>query len=68
LSLVQEGYTVFANADASGAMSKRIADDANDRMRNAGVQVLSSFAIIGELFRDWRNTPGSKELFPFFDQ
>jgi len=68
LSLVQEGFTVFANAEASGALSQRIADDANDRMRAAGVHVLSSFAVVCDLMRDWRNTPGSKELLPYFDQ
>ncbi|KAF9561149.1 ycaC protein [Agrocybe pediades] len=68
LSLRQEGYTVYANADASGAISKRIADDANDRMRDAGVHVLSGFAVAADLMRDWRNTPGSKELLPFFDK
>ncbi|KDR73315.1 hypothetical protein GALMADRAFT_228402 [Galerina marginata CBS 339.88] len=68
LSLVQEGYTVYANAEASGAMSQRIADDANDRMRAAGVHVLSSFAVVCDLMRDWRNTPGSAELLPYFDK
>ncbi|KAF9473048.1 ycaC protein [Pholiota conissans] len=67
LSLVEEGYTVYANADASGAMSKQAAADANDRMRAAGVQVLSTFAVVCDLMRDWRNTPGSLELLPYFD-
>ncbi|KAF9069187.1 Isochorismatase-like protein [Rhodocollybia butyracea] len=68
LSLIQEGYTVFANAEASGASSRRIADEANDRMRAAGVTVLSMFAVACDLMRDWRNTPGSLELMPFFDK
>ncbi|KAF9526120.1 Isochorismatase-like protein [Crepidotus variabilis] len=68
LSLIAEGYTVYANADASGAMSKRIADDANDRMRAAGVHVYSGFAVACDLMRDWRNTPGSAELLPYFDK
>ncbi|KIK58667.1 hypothetical protein GYMLUDRAFT_694641 [Collybiopsis luxurians FD-317 M1] len=68
LSLIQEGYTVFANAEASGAASQRIADDANDRMRQAGVHVLSMFAIACDLMRNWNNTPGAKEMFPFFDK
>ncbi|KAJ7355400.1 hypothetical protein DFH08DRAFT_933348 [Mycena albidolilacea] len=38
LSLVQEGYTLFANADASGAFNAQVA--ANDRMRAAGVNVV----------------------------
>ena len=68
LSLIEEGYTVYANADASGALSERIASDANDRMRAAGVHVLSSFAVVVDLMRDWRNTPGAVELFPYFDK
>ena len=68
LSLIEEGYTVYANADASGALSERIASDANDRMRAAGVHVLSSFAVVCDLMRDWRNTPGSLELLPYFDK
>lgn len=68
LSLVKEGYIVYANADASGAYSRRIADDANNRMRVAGVHVVSMFAIACDLMRDWRNTPGALELLPFFDQ
>jgi hypothetical protein len=37
-------------------------------MARAGVQVLSHFAIVADLMRDWRNTPGATELFPFFDK
>ena len=68
LSLIEEGYTVYANADASGALSERTASDANDRMRAAGVHVLSSFAVVVDLMRDWRNSPGAVELFPYFDK
>ena len=68
LSLIEEGYTVYANADASGALSERISSDANDRMRAAGVHVLSSFAVVLDLMRDWRNTPGALELLPYFDK
>ena len=67
LSLVEAGYTVFANSDASGTFDIRTASEANDRMRAAGVQVLSMFAVACELMRDWRNTPGAKEMLPFFD-
>ncbi|EAU87516.2 hydrolase [Coprinopsis cinerea okayama7 len=35
LSLVEEGYTVFANSDASGTFNVKTADEANARMRNA---------------------------------
>ncbi|KAJ7890674.1 Isochorismatase-like protein [Mycena olivaceomarginata] len=35
-----------------------VAANANDRMRAAGVNVVSQFAISADLMRDWRNTPG----------
>ncbi|KAF9263794.1 Isochorismatase hydrolase [Marasmius fiardii PR-910] len=68
LSLIEEGYQVFANSEASGTYSKRLADEANDRMRAAGVNVMSMFAVACELMRDWRNTPGLPELGPYFDK
>ncbi|KAF5375748.1 hypothetical protein D9757_008994 [Collybiopsis confluens] len=68
LSLIEEGYTVFANAEASGAASRRIADDANARLRQAGVHVLSMFAIACDLMRNWTNQPGAEEMLPFFDK
>ncbi|KAJ6593152.1 ycaC protein [Mycena capillaripes] len=67
LSLVQEGYTVFANADASGTFNAQVAANANARMRAAGVNVLSQFAVAADLMRDWRNTPGALEMLPYFD-
>ncbi|KAJ7769779.1 ycaC protein [Mycena olivaceomarginata] len=67
LAMVEDGYTVFANADASGAFNARTAADANDRMRAAGVQVMSKFAIAADLVRDWRNKPGVAEMTPFYD-
>ncbi|KAI0340429.1 ycaC protein [Trametopsis cervina] len=68
LSLRAEGYSVFANGDASGTFDLRTAQDANDRMRGAGVQVLSLFAVASELLRDWRNPPGIEAILQFFDQ
>ena len=68
LSLIEEGYTVYANANASGCQSQRIADNANDRMHAAGVNVLSGFAVVCDLTRYWWNTPGSVELLPYFDK
>ena len=38
LSLVEAGYTVFANSDASGTFDVKTATEANERMRHAGVQ------------------------------
>jgi len=67
LSLVEDGYTVFANSDASGTFDEKTAREANERMRAAGVQILSTFAVSCELMRDWRNTPGAVQMLPFFD-
>ncbi|KAI1484390.1 isochorismatase [Biscogniauxia mediterranea] len=68
LSLREAGYNVWANHEASGTTSTYVRDMANNRMRDAGVQVVSYFAIVCELMRDWRNTPGSAELLPVFDK
>ncbi|KAL0573907.1 hypothetical protein V5O48_008055, partial [Marasmius crinis-equi] len=68
LSLRSEGYTVYANAEASGTYSKRMAEYANDRMRDAGIQVVPTIVIAMELMRDWRETPGAAEMAPFIDQ
>lgn len=68
LSLRAEGYTVFANTEASGTLSKRIADDANRRMEGAGVILLGMFSVAMDLMRDWRNKPGAAEVLPFLDQ
>jgi nicotinamidase-related amidase len=68
LSLVEAGFTVFANSEASGTMDDKIAVDSNNRMRDAGVHILSNFAIALDLMRDWRNTPGAVEMFPYFDK
>ncbi|KAF9473047.1 Isochorismatase hydrolase [Pholiota conissans] len=67
LSLAVGGYTVYANTDASGIMSKEAAADANDRMRAVGAHVLSGFAVVCDLMQGWRNIPGSRELMPYFD-
>lgn len=68
LSLRSEGYTVIANTEASGTFSRRLASDANRRMENAGVILQGFFAIVMDLMRDWRNTPGSAQLLPFLDR
>ena len=68
LSLREEGYSVWANAEASGTTTTFARDLANDRMMRAGVNVVSMFSIFGELMRDWRNVPGAKELYPWLDQ
>ena len=68
LSLRAEGYTVFANIEASGTFSPILAENANRRMENAGVVLQGMFAIVMDLMRDWRNTPGSLQILPFLDQ
>lgn len=52
---------MFANSEASGTTKVNIREDANNRMRDAGVQILSAFAVFGELMRDWRTPPTGEE-------
>jgi hypothetical protein len=68
LSLIDEGYEVFANTDASGTFDVRLAEDANRRMEKAGVTLMGLFGIVCDLMRDWRNTPGLDQLLPFLDK
>lgn len=68
LSLREEGYSVWANVEASGTNTPLIRDVSNQRMAAAGVNVVSMFSIVCDLMRDWRNTPGSAELIPWFDK
>ena len=37
-------------------------------MQAAGVQLVSLFSIVCDLMRDWRNTPGAKEVLPYLDR
>lgn len=67
LSLRAEGYTVFANTEASGTFTDKLAQDANRRMEDAGVKLQGTFAIVMDLMRDWRNTPGSLQVLPWLD-
>jgi hypothetical protein len=59
---------VYANTEASGTFDIRLAEDANRRMEKAGVTLMGFFAIVCDLMRDWRNTPGLTQLLPFLDQ
>lgn len=68
LSLREEGYSVWANVEASGTNSALVRDVSNDRMQQAGVQTVSLFSIVCELMRDWRSTPGAKQLIPWLDK
>ncbi|KIK69429.1 hypothetical protein GYMLUDRAFT_237223 [Collybiopsis luxurians FD-317 M1] len=62
LSLRQEGYSVWVNAQASGAVSKVVADDAKARMRDAGVHVVSPYVVVADLIRTWANTEFNVQL------
>ena len=68
LSLRAEGYSVWANVEASGTTTPLIRDVSNDRMANAGVQIVSLFSIVCDLMRDWRAVPGAAELIPWLDK
>ncbi|KAL7815534.1 Isochorismatase hydrolase [Trichoderma gracile] len=68
LSLRAAGYSVWANAEASGSSSTFVREISNDRMRHAGVQVVSLFSIVCDLMRDWRNVPGASEVLPYLDK
>ncbi|KAF4331956.1 isochorismatase [Fusarium beomiforme] len=68
LSLRTEGYSVWANVEASGTTSPLVRDISNDRMAKAGVHTVSLFSIACDLMRDWRNTPGAKEMIPWLDK
>lgn len=68
LSLLEAGYSVWANVEASGTTSALVRDVSNDRMAKAGVHTVSMFSIACDLMRDWRNTPGAKEMIPWFDK
>ncbi|KAL4866604.1 hypothetical protein BDV12DRAFT_187260 [Aspergillus spectabilis] len=68
LSLVDQGFEVYANTEASGTFDIRLANDANRRMEKAGVTLMGFFAIVCDLMRDWRNSPGLTELLPVLDQ
>lgn len=55
LSALEEGYEVFVVTDASGTFNLTTRDAAWNRMSQAGAQLMTWFAVGGELHRDWRN-------------
>jgi hypothetical protein len=68
LSLRAEGYTVFANVEASGALSELASTTANRRMEKAGVHLVTLFAIVGDLMRSWSTFPNPEVLVPFMNK
>ncbi|KXJ87850.1 Isochorismatase-like protein [Microdochium bolleyi] len=67
LSLKEAGYSVWANAEASGTTTELVRTLSNDRMARAGVNVVSWFSIAADLLRDWRS-PDAPKMIPFFDR
>lgn len=55
LAAVAEGFEVFVVTDASGTFNQVTQQAAWKRMSDAGVQLVSWFAVACELHRDWRN-------------
>jgi nicotinamidase-related amidase len=68
LSLRAEGYSVWANIEASGTTTALIRDTANMRMQGAGVQLVSTFSIVCDLMRSWADTPGAPEVLPYLNE
>lgn len=68
LSLREAGYSVWANAEASGTTTALVRDISNDRMSQAGVHIVSLFSIACDLMRDWRSTPGAAQMIPWLDK
>ncbi|KEY73896.1 hypothetical protein S7711_06103 [Stachybotrys chartarum IBT 7711] len=65
LALRDAGYSVWANVEASGTTATLLRDVSNSRMERAGVQLLSWFGIVAELWADWRNPPGSAAMLEY---
>ena len=55
LSAIEDGYDVYVITDASGTFNEVTRHAAWLRMQQAGVQLMSWFAMACELHRDWRN-------------
>lgn len=62
LSAVEDGYEVQVVADASGSGTKAGNDFALDRLRHAGVHVVSTIQILSELVEDWSVGAGPQVL------
>jgi nicotinamidase-related amidase len=55
LSALAEDFDVFVVTDASGTFNEMTQQAAWNRMSQAGAQLVTWFAVAGELHRDWRN-------------
>lgn len=58
LSLIDEGYDVYAVVDSSGTWNKLVQEVAVARMVQAGVKPITWVAVGAELQADWRNPTG----------
>ncbi|KAH8695651.1 hypothetical protein BGW36DRAFT_361331 [Talaromyces proteolyticus] len=58
----------WENVEASGTMSPLIRDVSNLRMQAAGVQLVGIFSIVADLWRDWRNAPGSQTVLQWMNK
>jgi nicotinamidase-related amidase len=64
LSAIEAGYDVYVITDASGTFNEVTRQAAWLRMQQAGVQLMTWFAVACELHRDWRNdVEGLGQLF-----
>lgn len=58
LNAFDEGYEVQVVADASGSATKQNDSFALDRMRHAGIGVVSTIQILSEMVDNWAEDPG----------
>lgn len=58
LSMVEEGYDVYAVVDASGTWDKLVQESAMLRMSQAGVKVSTWASVLAEIMNDWRSPKG----------
>lgn len=58
ISMVKEGYDIYAIIDASGTWNKVVQEAAMHRMTQAGVKVCTWASVLAELMNDWRSEKG----------
>ena len=65
LSMLNDGYSVYAVIDACGGWSRYEMDAASARMAAAGAELCSTFALACELQADWKLPSGQAMFEPF---
>jgi nicotinamidase-related amidase len=60
ISMVAEGYDVYAVIDASGTWDKIAQEAAMHRMTQAGVKVSTWASVLAEIMNDWRSPKGQE--------